>query len=102
MVGAPSVFWINAEGVQESITLNCVCFLNRTILPDFFKKQAPWEPSNDWSSFDDWLKSRDPKNINKWEFKANGVYYSLLLIFQVGGRIGLFKLYTWSKGEVQV
>ncbi|XP_053253149.1 carboxymethylenebutenolidase homolog [Podarcis raffonei] len=35
------------------------------ICPDFYKGQEPWKLSNDWSAFDDWLKTRDSKNINK-------------------------------------
>ncbi|XP_061445109.1 carboxymethylenebutenolidase homolog isoform X2 [Rhineura floridana] len=35
------------------------------ICPDFFKGQEPWKPSNDFSEFNDWLKTRDSKNINK-------------------------------------
>ncbi|XP_062986294.1 carboxymethylenebutenolidase homolog isoform X2 [Elgaria multicarinata webbii] len=35
------------------------------ICPDFFKSQEPWKPSNSESMFKDWLKSRDPNNINK-------------------------------------
>ncbi|KAJ7338400.1 hypothetical protein JRQ81_011892 [Phrynocephalus forsythii] len=36
-----------------------------SILPDFFKQQEPWKPSNDWSCFDDWLKTRSAKNVDK-------------------------------------
>ncbi|XP_053107105.1 carboxymethylenebutenolidase homolog isoform X1 [Hemicordylus capensis] len=35
------------------------------ICPDFFKGQEPWKPSDDWSSFNEWLKTRDNKQINK-------------------------------------
>ncbi|KAH0618012.1 hypothetical protein JD844_016926 [Phrynosoma platyrhinos] len=35
------------------------------ICPDFYKGQAPWTPSSDWATFDDWLKTRDSKHINK-------------------------------------
>lgn len=35
------------------------------VCPDFFKGQAPWKPSDDWSAFDEWLKTRDSKNIKK-------------------------------------
>ncbi|XP_060110042.1 carboxymethylenebutenolidase homolog [Heteronotia binoei] len=35
------------------------------ILPDFYKRQEPWKPSSDWSTFDEWLKTRDAKKINK-------------------------------------
>ncbi|XP_048371140.1 carboxymethylenebutenolidase homolog isoform X1 [Sphaerodactylus townsendi] len=34
------------------------------ILPDFYKGQEPWKPSNDWSTFNEWLKTRDAKKIN--------------------------------------
>ncbi|XP_042317745.1 carboxymethylenebutenolidase homolog [Sceloporus undulatus] len=35
------------------------------ICPDFYKGQAPWTPSSDWATFDDWIKTRDSKHINK-------------------------------------
>uniref|UniRef100_A0ABM5GAA0 Carboxymethylenebutenolidase homolog n=1 Tax=Pogona vitticeps TaxID=103695 RepID=A0ABM5GAA0_9SAUR len=36
-----------------------------SILPDFFKGEEPWKPSDDWSIFNDWLKTRDAKNVDK-------------------------------------
>ncbi|NXF68010.1 CMBL Carboxymethylenebutenolidase, partial [Ciccaba nigrolineata] len=35
------------------------------ICPDFFAGREAWKPSNDWSKFDDWLKTRDARKINK-------------------------------------
>ncbi|KGL75165.1 Carboxymethylenebutenolidase [Tinamus guttatus] len=35
------------------------------ICPDFFVGQEPWNPSNDWASFNDWLKTRDSSKIDK-------------------------------------
>ncbi|XP_077165940.1 carboxymethylenebutenolidase homolog [Paroedura picta] len=35
------------------------------ILPDFYKGQEPWKPSSDWSTFNEWLKTRDAKKTNK-------------------------------------
>ncbi|KAL8194195.1 UNVERIFIED_CONTAM: hypothetical protein K2H54_004016 [Gekko kuhli] len=36
------------------------------ILPDFYKGQEPWKPSSDWTTFSEWLKTRDAKKINKY------------------------------------
>ncbi|KAM3840311.1 carboxymethylenebutenolidase homolog [Vipera latastei] len=36
-----------------------------TICPDFFKGGEPWKPSDDISQLNEWLKTRDPKNIDK-------------------------------------
>ncbi|KAK9403635.1 carboxymethylenebutenolidase like [Crotalus adamanteus] len=36
-----------------------------TICPDFFKGGEPWKPSDDISQLGEWLKTRDPKNIDK-------------------------------------
>ncbi|XP_036752588.2 carboxymethylenebutenolidase homolog isoform X1 [Manis pentadactyla] len=35
------------------------------IVPDFFVGQEPWDPSRDWSTFPEWLKTRDARKINK-------------------------------------
>lgn len=35
------------------------------ILPDFFKGQEPWKPSDDWSTFNEWLKTREANKINR-------------------------------------
>uniref|UniRef100_A0A8D0HQF7 Carboxymethylenebutenolidase homolog n=1 Tax=Sphenodon punctatus TaxID=8508 RepID=A0A8D0HQF7_SPHPU len=35
------------------------------ICPDFYVGQEPWKPSDDWSTFNEWLKSRDARKINK-------------------------------------
>ncbi|KAF1582564.1 hypothetical protein FQV11_0005746, partial [Eudyptes moseleyi] len=35
------------------------------ICPDFFVGQEAWKPSNDWASFDDWLKTRNAGKIDK-------------------------------------
>ncbi|XP_060628692.2 carboxymethylenebutenolidase homolog [Anolis sagrei] len=35
------------------------------ILPDFYRGQTAWTLSDDWDTFDDWLKTRDSKNINR-------------------------------------
>ncbi|KAK2491630.1 hypothetical protein MC885_017147 [Smutsia gigantea] len=35
-----------------------------TIVPDFFAGQEPWHPSRDWSTFPEWLKTRDARKIN--------------------------------------
>lgn len=36
-----------------------------TIVPDFFVGQEPWDPSGDWSTFPEWLKSRNARKINR-------------------------------------
>lgn len=36
-----------------------------TILPDFFVGQEPWDPAGDWATFPEWLKTRNPRNIDK-------------------------------------
>eukprot|EP00069_Balaena_mysticetus_P001084 bmy_15023T0 len=36
-----------------------------TIVPDFFVGQEPWHPSGDWSTFPEWLKTRDARRIDK-------------------------------------
>ncbi|XP_032271233.1 carboxymethylenebutenolidase homolog [Phoca vitulina] len=36
-----------------------------TIVPDFFVGQEPWHPSGDWSTFPEWLKTRDARKIDK-------------------------------------
>ncbi|XP_047412189.1 carboxymethylenebutenolidase homolog isoform X2 [Sciurus carolinensis] len=41
----------------------------RTIVPDFFVGQEPWSPTGDWSTFPEWLKTRNARKINK-EFDA--------------------------------
>nr|XP_060630628.1 carboxymethylenebutenolidase homolog [Anolis sagrei ordinatus] len=35
------------------------------IVPDFYKGQEPWKPSNDWAGFEDWRKTRDSKDTNR-------------------------------------
>uniref|UniRef100_A0A8C8RWB0 Carboxymethylenebutenolidase homolog n=1 Tax=Pelusios castaneus TaxID=367368 RepID=A0A8C8RWB0_9SAUR len=35
------------------------------ICPDFFVGQKPWEPSDDWSTFNDWLKTRDTNKVDR-------------------------------------
>uniref|UniRef100_A0A8B9XI34 Carboxymethylenebutenolidase homolog n=1 Tax=Bos mutus grunniens TaxID=30521 RepID=A0A8B9XI34_BOSMU len=40
-----------------------------TIVPDFFVGQEPWHPSGDWSTFPEWLKTRNARKIDK-EFDA--------------------------------
>uniref|UniRef100_A0ABK0L0W7 Carboxymethylenebutenolidase homolog n=1 Tax=Rattus norvegicus TaxID=10116 RepID=A0ABK0L0W7_RAT len=37
----------------------------RTIVPDFFVGQEPWDPAGDWSTFPEWLKSRNARKINR-------------------------------------
>uniref|UniRef100_A0A8C0TJN4 Carboxymethylenebutenolidase homolog n=1 Tax=Canis lupus familiaris TaxID=9615 RepID=A0A8C0TJN4_CANLF len=37
----------------------------RAIVPDFFVGQEPWHPSGDWSTFPEWLKTRDARKIDK-------------------------------------
>lgn len=41
-------------------------FSCRAICPDFFVGQGAWQPSNDWATFDDWLKTRDAGKIDKY------------------------------------
>nr|KAF6489101.1 carboxymethylenebutenolidase-like protein [Molossus molossus] len=36
-----------------------------TIVPDFFVGQEPWHPSGDWSTFPEWLKTRNSRKIDK-------------------------------------
>ncbi|NXS11389.1 CMBL Carboxymethylenebutenolidase, partial [Neodrepanis coruscans] len=36
------------------------------ICPDFFVGQEAWKPSNDWASFNDWLKTRNASKIDKY------------------------------------
>ncbi|ELW70153.1 Carboxymethylenebutenolidase like protein [Tupaia chinensis] len=36
-----------------------------TIVPDFFVGQEPWDPSGDWSTFPEWLKTRNARKIHK-------------------------------------
>ncbi|NWT39647.1 CMBL Carboxymethylenebutenolidase, partial [Chroicocephalus maculipennis] len=35
------------------------------ICPDFFVGQEAWKPSNDWATFDEWLKTRNAGKIDK-------------------------------------
>ncbi|XP_064410419.1 carboxymethylenebutenolidase homolog [Latimeria chalumnae] len=35
------------------------------ICPDFFVGKEPWKPSNDWSTFQEWLKDHQATNTNK-------------------------------------
>uniref|UniRef100_A0A452HM67 Carboxymethylenebutenolidase homolog n=1 Tax=Gopherus agassizii TaxID=38772 RepID=A0A452HM67_9SAUR len=35
------------------------------ICPDFFVGQKPWEPSDDWSTFNDWMKTRDASKVDR-------------------------------------
>ncbi|KAG5850178.1 carboxymethylenebutenolidase homolog [Anguilla rostrata] len=35
------------------------------ICPDFFVGKEPWNPSGDWSKFQDWLKDKNATNINR-------------------------------------
>lgn len=43
-------------------------FSCRAICPDFFVGQGAWQPSNDWATFDDWLKTRDAGKIDKYSY----------------------------------
>ncbi|XP_004698176.1 carboxymethylenebutenolidase homolog [Echinops telfairi] len=36
-----------------------------TIVPDFFVGQEPWHPTGDWSTFAEWLKTRDARKVDK-------------------------------------
>ncbi|XP_074062000.1 carboxymethylenebutenolidase homolog [Macrotis lagotis] len=36
-----------------------------TICPDFFVGKEPWHPSDDWSTFQEWLKTRNSRNTDK-------------------------------------
>ncbi|KAG8442609.1 hypothetical protein GDO86_011408 [Hymenochirus boettgeri] len=36
-----------------------------TICPDFFVGQDPWKPSDDWSTFSEWLKTRQATKVDK-------------------------------------
>nr|XP_020032447.1 carboxymethylenebutenolidase homolog isoform X4 [Castor canadensis] len=36
-----------------------------TIVPDFFVGQPPWRPSDDWSTFPEWLKTKNARKINR-------------------------------------
>ncbi|XP_037655197.1 carboxymethylenebutenolidase homolog [Choloepus didactylus] len=36
-----------------------------TVIPDFFIGQQPWQPSYDWSSFPEWVKTRNARKIDK-------------------------------------
>jgi carboxymethylenebutenolidase len=38
---------------------------HRTIVPDFFVGQPPWRPSDDWSTFPEWLKTKNARKINR-------------------------------------
>lgn len=35
------------------------------VCPDFYVGKDPWNPTNDWSKFQEWLEERKPTNINK-------------------------------------
>ncbi|KAF2977912.1 hypothetical protein EK904_008431, partial [Melospiza melodia maxima] len=35
------------------------------ICPDFFVGQEAWKPSNDWATFNDWVKTREASKIDK-------------------------------------
>ncbi|XP_038626285.1 carboxymethylenebutenolidase homolog [Tachyglossus aculeatus] len=35
------------------------------ICPDFFAGKEPWQPNADWSTFQDWLKTRNARNVDK-------------------------------------
>lgn len=36
-----------------------------TIIPDFFVGQAPWDPSKDWATFPEWVKTKNSGNTDK-------------------------------------
>lgn len=46
--------------------IKCFHFSCRAICPDFFVGQEAWKPSNDWASFNDWLKTRNAGKIDKY------------------------------------
>jgi len=48
--------------------IKCFNFSCRAICPDFFVGQEAWKLSNDWASFDDWLKTRNAGKIDKYKF----------------------------------
>ncbi|MBN3304031.1 CMBL Carboxymethylenebutenolidase, partial [Amia calva] len=35
------------------------------ICPDFYVGKEPWRPTDDWSTFQEWLQDRKPTNINR-------------------------------------
>lgn len=38
----------------------------RTIVPDFFVGREPWAPDGDWSTFPEWIKSRNAREVNRY------------------------------------
>lgn len=38
----------------------------RTIVPDFFVGRKPWDPADDWSTFPEWIKSRNAREVNRY------------------------------------
>lgn len=48
------------------MVIKCFHFSCRAICPDFFVGQEAWKLSNDWASFNDWLKTRQAGNIDKY------------------------------------
>lgn len=38
----------------------------RTIVPDFFVGREPWDPAADWSTFPEWIKSRNAREVNRY------------------------------------
>lgn len=51
--------------VAQKLILTSSPLLCRTILPDFFVGQEPWDPNGDWSTFPEWLKTRNARKIDK-------------------------------------
>ncbi|NXW14175.1 CMBL Carboxymethylenebutenolidase, partial [Circaetus pectoralis] len=45
--------------------IKCFHFSCRAICPDFFVGQEAWKLSNDWATFNDWLKTRNAGKIDK-------------------------------------
>ncbi|NWS04920.1 carboxymethylenebutenolidase homolog [Motacilla alba alba] len=51
----------NTRYIADMLTTNGYI----AICPDFFVGQEAWKPSNDWASFEDWVKTRDAGKIDK-------------------------------------
>ncbi|XP_006900228.1 PREDICTED: carboxymethylenebutenolidase homolog [Elephantulus edwardii] len=48
-----------------------------TVVPDFFVGQEPWSPSSDWSTFPEWLKTRDARKVDSSCLSVRGPLASM-------------------------
>lgn len=59
---------------QKSLFLLLLCCICSAICPDFFVGKEPWSPSQDWSTFQQWLEDKKPTEIKKYRFYKLKLY----------------------------